>query len=99
MGKEVGKIHVISADFQVEVENGTKYDVGQVPNWLDWDEINGDDVKWHFHSEIFRLPEGLDGVLPRVEEEEEWRKESLPSFNSFAIEERAAFVEGLSEEL
>jgi len=79
--------------------------LGQIPEWLDWDIVKSGiaGVKWHFHSKFFRIPvdhydspedKGLDR-----EYELEWRFMSVPSFNSFAIESRIGWVDGLNENL
>ncbi|RSH92244.1 hypothetical protein EHS25_008659 [Saitozyma podzolica] len=86
---------------------------GQIPTWLDWDRVananavgagasaNGK-VAWHPHSEVFRLPKDhgvLDGRLRdgTGQEEEKWREEAIPSFDSFEIESRVGWISGLSE--
>jgi hypothetical protein len=88
---------------------------GQIPTWLDWDRVananavgagasaNGK-VAWHPHSEVFRLPKDhgvLDGRLRdgTGQEEEKWREEAIPSFDSFEIESRVGWISGLSENL
>ncbi|KAJ9102336.1 hypothetical protein QFC21_002736 [Naganishia friedmannii] len=63
-------------------------------------------LQWHFHSEVFRSP-----ILPeaatcasasspdcsRFQSEEEWVEKVMPSFNSFTIENRMAWIDDLSE--
>ncbi|OCF45807.1 hypothetical protein I317_00295 [Kwoniella heveanensis CBS 569] len=100
--------------------------IGQIPHWLDWEsqvsEEEAREIRWHFHSDIFRLPASDNGQIPtrnesdiirrydeeRGEEvaidvsvnwnnEQEWKDLALPSFNSFAIESRLGWLEGLSE--
>lgn len=85
----------------VDSEGEAKWRVGQVPSWLN---TTAPDVgmQWHFHSEIFRLPS--DGeVDSRIQgewrDEQKWREEALPSFNSFQIESKVAWVDDLSENL
>lgn len=94
--------------------------VGQIPEWLDWsaqEDGTTDQVFWHFHSDIFRLPRQSkneltvdDHALGRFELvtpnddgvdrlEDAWRELALPSFNSFAIESRVGWINGLSENL
>ena len=75
---------------------------GQVPAWLD-SEADQDRVQWHFHSEIFRLPQA-DGVLDiRLQgswaSEGEWKDTATPSFSSFPIESRIGWVRDLNENL
>ncbi|WVF69715.1 hypothetical protein IAT40_004494 [Kwoniella sp. CBS 6097] len=107
-----------------EVES--EWRIGQIPNWLDWEsqvsQEEAREIRWHFHSDIFRLPTSDNGQIPRRNEsdiirrydeergeeiaidisinwntEEEWKELALPSFNSFAIESRLGWLEGLSE--
>ncbi|WVQ98135.1 hypothetical protein IAU59_005257 [Kwoniella sp. CBS 9459] len=114
-------------DGDVDLENEGAWRIGQIPNWLDWEsQVKGGDeareIRWHFHSDIFRLPTSDKGEVPtrnesdiirRYDEERdeeiaidvsvnwqseaEWKQLALPSFNSFAIESRLGWVEGLSE--
>ena len=71
-------------------------------------------VRWHFHSSVFRQPLDdteseltLDPVVDdevqetaaEARKEEDWREEVLPNFNSFAIESRVGWIDGLSENL
>ncbi|EIW71167.1 hypothetical protein TREMEDRAFT_67606 [Tremella mesenterica DSM 1558] len=114
LGESLGKVHVVSADFQAkckdleddqaELENCR---IGQIPGWLNWesqnrlDERDGMRLKWHLHSEIFRLP--MDqGRLPEevkdeFKSEEKWKELALPNFNSFEIETRIGFIDGLAD--
>ncbi|WVQ75948.1 hypothetical protein IAR50_005583 [Cryptococcus sp. DSM 104548] len=135
LGDEAGRIHVITADWQVR-KNDTEYvgmgiqpekwRIGQIAEWLDWSsQVREGRLRWHFHSDIFQLPKDGDWVdLERGaslkekqaameaqnngedvvaretwESEAAWRDETLPSFNSFSIEQRLAWIEGLSENL
>jgi hypothetical protein len=102
LGSQLGTVHVVSAD--LPLTDAGRWRAGQIPKWLDPDSRDGG-MKWHFHSDIFRLPRDDDGTLPHAlvgtewEDEETWRNATLPSFNSFAIEERVAWVNGLREEM
>jgi hypothetical protein len=90
-----------SQDKAVEGLQVEGWKVGQVPEWLDWEKMNEEgEVRWHFHSEVFRLPRDEEGTLG-VEgyDEVEWRREALPSFDSFGIESRLPWVQGLKEHL
>jgi hypothetical protein len=60
-------------------------------------------LQWHFHSEVFRSP-----ILPDVANcsgpgcsqsqlDEEWVEKVMPTFNSFNIENRMAWLNDLSE--
>ncbi|WWD21565.1 hypothetical protein CI109_106051 [Kwoniella shandongensis] len=71
--------------------------IGQVTEWLDWQsQTNGSRLKWHFHSDLFQLPKDEhDSTSLAVEQE--WKDEALPTFNSFSIESRLAWIDGLSE--
>lgn len=79
--------------------------LGQIPEWLDWESVKNGiaGVKWHFHSKFFRIPvdhyDSLEDQELDKEYELEWRFMSVPSFNSFAIESRIGFVDGLAENL
>jgi hypothetical protein len=102
LGDHLGSIHVVSADLPL-TKTG-RWRAGQIPKWLN-PESRNDKMKWHFHSDIFRLPRDDNGSLPhgiggtRWDDEEAWRDTAMPTFNSFAIEERTAWVNGLNEEL
>ncbi|KAK4683943.1 hypothetical protein P7C73_g6265, partial [Tremellales sp. Uapishka_1] len=109
----IQNIHVVSGDYGVDpaterisegdtVVNGTAakgWRVGQIPRWLDWKAQATSRIKWHFHSEIWRQPQDDDGRLsPSIwDDEEEWRGECMPNFDSFEIESRIGWVEGLEE--
>ncbi|WVQ83148.1 hypothetical protein IAT38_005286 [Cryptococcus sp. DSM 104549] len=81
--------------------------IGQVAEWLNWDsQVTQDRFKWHFHSDLFQLPKdggkaylGAGGEIEHVDwkSEEEWKAEAMPSFNSFGIESRMAWLDDLSE--
>ncbi|ODN79595.1 hypothetical protein L202_03542 [Cryptococcus amylolentus CBS 6039] len=133
LGDEAGRIHVVTADWDVR-ENDTElidmgvqpgqWRIGQIAEWLNWSSQEKEGrLKWHFHSDVFQLPKDGDWVdLERGaslkekqeameaqnngedvvaretwESEAAWREETLPSFNSFSIEQRLAWIEGLSE--
>jgi hypothetical protein len=114
LGDNVGTIHVLSGDYGLGDTTDTQGDatplgtlfegwrVGQIPAWLDWNEAGKEQsgLKWHFHSEVFRLPVdgGVDADNGR-EKEEEWRRQALPNFDSFAIESRIGWIEGLGDNL
>ncbi|CDZ96238.1 hypothetical protein [Phaffia rhodozyma] len=76
--------------------------LGQIPTWLNWKNLQqkahiagqltsraedgldqGRKLAWHFHSEIFLG-------------DEEWTKEALPNFNSFAIESQISNIPSLN---
>jgi hypothetical protein len=47
---------------ETETEEG--WTVGQIPEWLDWQASQSSDqdlVTWHFHSDIYRLPQDHTG--------------------------------------
>ena len=77
---------------------------GQIPDWIDW-PLKPSRISWQFHSSVFRLPRDTDDSLPPSirqgdwSDEDNWRQEALPSFNSFGIETRVGWVEGLAENL
>jgi hypothetical protein len=102
LGDHLGAVHVVSAD--LPLTKSGRWRAGQIPRWLN-PEGGDDKMKWHFHSDIFRLPRDDNGSLPhgiggsRWDDEEEWRDRAMPTFNSFAIEERTAWIHGLNEEL
>ncbi|WRT64707.1 uncharacterized protein IL334_001641 [Kwoniella shivajii] len=68
LGENVGKLHVISADWNLSKQDKINLDlddssnagwrVGQIPKWLNWDTQKSTQgkIKWHFHNDIFRLP-------------------------------------------
>jgi 3-O-alpha-D-mannopyranosyl-alpha-D-mannopyranose xylosylphosphotransferase len=63
-------------------------------------------VAWHPHSEVFRLPRDHGMLDSRLrddadggKEEDKWREEAMPSFDSFEIESRVGWISGLSENL
>ena len=63
-------------------------------------EINYPNLRYAAHSEIFHLPtssrEGLGAKGSEYESEDErFRKEALPTFNSMAIESRVGWLPGL----
>ncbi|RSH78093.1 uncharacterized protein EHS24_002549 [Apiotrichum porosum] len=110
LGNRVNQIHLVSAAFSTDdapsdviptpPEGATGFRIGQVPEWLDWQ--NKGNLQWHFQPEIFRLPRDTNGAVPPSIldiNEEEWRALSLPTFNSFQIENRLAFIQGLGEQL
>jgi hypothetical protein len=67
---DLGKVHIISGDYPVDVIDTVgddRWAMGQIPAWLDWSKVgkrsngNGPELKWHFHGEMFRLPrKGLE---------------------------------------
>ncbi|WVW78369.1 hypothetical protein I302_100323 [Kwoniella bestiolae CBS 10118] len=80
-GDNLGKVHVISADWDLtnedksalEIEDGK---IGQIPEWLNWDSQRGESsvLKWHFHSDVFKLPINSNGqvtVRPNLSQDEE----------------------------
>jgi 3-O-alpha-D-mannopyranosyl-alpha-D-mannopyranose xylosylphosphotransferase len=84
----------------VNTSDITGWKVGQVPEWLDYEHRAN--LKYHVHSDIYHLPRDDDGRVPPViedEDEDKWRALSLPTFNSFEIECRVGWVEGLAENL
>jgi hypothetical protein len=102
----------LERDVTIEDDIVEGWTIGQVPNWLDWSNVGftssnqtlSSKVDWHFHSSVFRQPR--DHLLETVEleqrkkniaQEREWRDESLPNFDSFAIESRVGWLEGLSD--
>ncbi|KAJ9094331.1 hypothetical protein QFC19_008017 [Naganishia cerealis] len=64
-------------------------------------------LQWHFHSEVFRSPilqacapctfDPPSRFQPQPLSEQEWVKKVMPSFNSFNIENRMAWLDDLSE--
>ena len=149
LGDSLGRVHVISADFNRSIEEefdidvgedltekedeATSYDgyplesmsnatgdvidatdidleieewrIGQIPAWINWAGTSSQRIAWHFHSWVYRLPRDNDGSIPPAlregawADEEEWRRFALPSFDSFGIETRIGWIEGLSENL
>ena len=113
LGDRLGTIHVLSGDYpsldtandSLEERDEERRNVGQIPRWLDWESAKKGlhKVAWHFHSSFWRLPidvpEGEALPADFTRQEEEWRKLSIPNFNSFAIESRVGWVNGLSETL
>ncbi|TXT03812.1 hypothetical protein VHUM_04333 [Vanrija humicola] len=80
------------------VPPGTPWRMGQIPAWLNTDDKAN--LRNHFHPDLFRLPRDDDGTLASsVSEfdEEDWQRQSLPTFNSFTIESRAAMIPGLGD--
>jgi len=79
--------------------------IGQIPEWINWKalEQSMSGVRWHFHSNVWRIPvEDYDSAEEKALDDEfeaEWRAVSMPNFNSFAIETRVGWIEGLSENL
>lgn len=84
----------------VNTSDVTGWKVGQIPDWLDYE--NRGNVKYHVHPDIYHLPRDDDGRLPpSIADEDEvvWRAKALPTFNSFEIETRVGWVDGLSDNL
>lgn len=84
----------------VNTSDITGWNVGQIPDWLDYE--NRANVKYHTHSDIYYLPRDDDGRVPPSiadENEDKWHDLSLPTFNSFEIECRVGWLEGLAENL
>ncbi|KLT42962.1 hypothetical protein CC85DRAFT_244958 [Cutaneotrichosporon oleaginosum] len=82
----------------VNTSDITGWKVGQLPEWLDYEHRAN--VKYHVHADIYNLPRDDDGRVPPViadVDEDKWRELSLPTFNSFEIECRVSWVEGLAE--
>lgn len=79
--------------------------LGQIPTWLNWETVRDGTagLKWHFHSKVYRTPvddyDSLEDKAMDWEYESEWREMSVPSFNSFAIESRVGWIDGLAENL
>lgn len=109
LGERARKIHLLSGAFDFDQEQHadlianittfpgvTQWRMGQIPNWLDWD--NRGKLHYHTHSDLYRLPRDNDGSLHHSlnTTEEYWRSQALPTFNSFAIESRIGWMEGLS---
>ncbi|BEJ12056.1 hypothetical protein CspHIS471_0205160 [Cutaneotrichosporon sp. HIS471] len=95
--------HIIPSDDElarlgVNRSDITGWKVSQIPGWFDYE--NRANVKYHTHSDIYYLPRDDDGrIHPSIadEDEDKWRSLSLPTFNSFEIENRVGWVEGLAE--
>ena len=91
-----------ATDIDIEIE---EWRIGQIPAWMDWAGTSSRRIAWHFHSWLYRLPRDNDGSLPPAlregewADEENWRRSALPSFDSFGIETRVGWIEGLSEHL
>lgn len=84
----------------VNTSDVTGWKVGQIPDWLDYE--NRANVKYHVHQDVFNLPRDNDGRLPPSiadENEEQWRAKALPTFNSFEIETRVGWIDDLSDNL
>ncbi|WVR04699.1 hypothetical protein IAU60_001710 [Kwoniella sp. DSM 27419] len=80
LGKAVGNVHLVSADWDLTEENRQQLDtnvaeslsddgegwrIGQIPEWLDWDSQREQGrLRWHFHNDIFRLPAKADKTIP-----------------------------------
>ncbi|GMK54374.1 hypothetical protein CspeluHIS016_0109600 [Cutaneotrichosporon spelunceum] len=82
----------------VSTSDITGWTVSQIPEWFDYEHRAN--VKHHTHSDIYYLPRDDDGRMHSAladEDEDHWRSLSLPSFNSFEIENRVGWVEGLSD--
>jgi 3-O-alpha-D-mannopyranosyl-alpha-D-mannopyranose xylosylphosphotransferase len=108
----LGTMHVLSGDYPIpagyalpaDSEEG-EWKLGQIPEWLDWESVRDGSagLKWHFHSRVYRIPvDDYDSPEDRMldlEYEDEWRDMSVPSFNSFAIESRVGWMDGLAENL
>lgn len=111
-------IHVLSGDYACTEDDlmlsaaggntsapGDSWTVGQIPAWLDWEAVHNGSagVKWHFHSNVFRIPvdenDTPEDLAWDADFEKEWRDFSTPSFNSFAIESRVGWIEGIAENL
>lgn len=60
-------------------------------------------LQWHFHSEAFQLPDTyFDSVAISNESVQwrdaaEWKREALPTYNSFAIEWQMGWLKGVSD--
>ena len=97
---EDDEANATATDLQVD-----QWTIGQIPSWVNWQPDDVKTLSWHFHSSVFRLPRDNDGALPLVVregawgDEGTWRAAAMPSFNSFAIESRIGWVEGLAEHL
>lgn len=101
---KIRKIHVLSADFPAAIDSAASFQIGQVPSWLVDDDVDDEkfaepELQWHFHSEVFRSGLELDDISNDLEwsSEEEWRSVALPTFNSFAIESRLAWLDDLGD--
>lgn len=76
---------------------------------LDDDVLTSSDqveLQMHFHSEAFQLPASLfGGIKPsnesqsdsRWKDADEWKRDSVPTFNSFAIEWQMGWLKGVSD--
>lgn len=108
----LGTVHVLSGDYPIPSSyalpagsEGGEWKLGQIPEWLDWERVRDGSagLKWHFHSRVYRIPvDAYDAPQDRMldfEFEDEWREVSVPSFNSFAIESRVGWMDGLAENL
>ena len=115
---DLGTVHVLAADFPAmcakEGSDGLEQcRVGQVPFWLDYDKSDAaegaDGLRWHFHSEVFRLPRNQGQLHPGIvatgwfttgwKNEEAWQNEALPNFNSFEIETHIGWLGGVADNL
>ncbi|KAL7420064.1 hypothetical protein Q5752_005029 [Cryptotrichosporon argae] len=98
-GADDEPIDLVEADtYDPDFWASRRWAMGQVPAWLDW--ARSARLKWHFHPSIYQLPRDDDGLLPPAIEridEGTWRREALPTFNSFEIETRLAFIPGVAE--
>ena len=94
--------------------------LGQVPSWLEQKALipllnerklshaNGAELQWHFHSEVFKMPESSFNASTESDDVEEktlqfwkderaWQQQALPSFNSFAIEWQLGWLTGVND--
>ncbi|ORX33950.1 hypothetical protein BD324DRAFT_643648 [Kockovaella imperatae] len=113
LGDRLGTVHVLSGDYEINQTlhpdvvpagaSAPSWHMGQIPHWLNWNSAKEGlhKVAWHFHSSIWRLPADNKADEPLTPDqaatEEAWRQHSLPNFNSFAIESRIGWINGLSE--
>lgn len=113
LGDRVRRVHLLSGSFDFDgevelpseeilatkgLENVTHWRMAQVPHWLDWD--NRDKLHYHTHDDVYRLPRDDDGSLHAALsgiDEKRWRSTALPTFNSFEIESRIGWMQGLSD--
>jgi hypothetical protein len=94
--------------------------LGQVPSWLEQNALiplldertlshaNGAELQWHYHSEVFKMPESSFRASTITDYEEKktrqfwkderaWQQQALPSFNSFAIEWQLGWLTGVND--
>ncbi|TIB79690.1 hypothetical protein E3Q22_02359 [Wallemia mellicola] len=95
VGENVGRYHILASSY--DSPEGEQQ-IAQHPSWLD----HHDKVEMHHHYKFFQR-------MPTIEEtkklspselntlNEKWRAESLPTFNSFAIEGQMHNIEAQSD--